>query len=137
MVDFIQLRRHPMVNERTCTYTPVLPTYSFSHSSNKMLTWINMNDKTIKNEKNKKPQKLPTNNKEGKSYILNRPQFNTTLNNLLKWKIMLEFICTNRICFGPIEHAELSVRMTDKNIWFSESLQSHPLYLFVYCHLNI
>ena len=39
-----------MVNkdERTCTYTPVLPTYSFSHSSNKMLTRINRNDKTTK-----------------------------------------------------------------------------------------
>ena len=36
MVDFTPLRRHPRVNkdERTCTYTHVLPTCSFSHSSN-------------------------------------------------------------------------------------------------------
>ena len=97
---------------------------------------INMNDKTIKNEKNKKPQKLPSNTKEGKSYILNRPQFDTTLNNLFKWKIMLKFIWTDRIRFGPIEHTELSVQMTDKNICFSESLQSHPLYFVPVCLLS-
>ena len=35
---------------------------------------------------------------------------------------MLEFIWTDRICFGLVEHTKLSVRMTDRNIWFSETL---------------
>ena len=38
-------------------------------------------------------------------------------------KILLELIWTDRIYFGPVEHTKLWVQMTDRNIWFSETLQ--------------
>ena len=36
-------------------------------------------------------------------------------------KILLEFIWTERICFELVEHTKLSVQMTYRNIWFSET----------------
>ena len=41
---------------------------------------------------------------------------------------MLEFIRTERICFRQVEHTKLSVQMTDRNIWFSETLYSWVVY---------